>query len=79
MEKLIKNIFAVLSSKRFKSFYWQSLWYVVAGFVALVSDSLNLLELSPQVTVFVAFALAQVSKAVANKREGKEAGFINEN
>lgn len=74
---IFQNIGAVLTSSRFKSFYWRSGMMVVAGFVTLVANSLGEFGLSGQTAVFLGLVLGEVSKAINNSMEGKNAGIIS--
>lgn len=48
--------------KRFKAFLWQTGMMLVAALIQFVLDNLNLLHLSPEVTVVIGLVLGQVSK-----------------
>ena len=61
---MLKKIFALLVSKRFKSLYWRSGMMALAGFLALLSEQVGILSLSPQITIFIGLAFGEISKAI---------------
>ena len=65
----MKNILDVLTSNRFKSFYWRSGMMLVASFIAFLSENLGMFEFSPQITVLVGLVLGEISKFL-NKTYG---------
>jgi hypothetical protein len=72
---MFKTIIDVLTSSRFKSFYWSTGIMAVTGFLALIADSLDLFHLSPQVTVVVGLILNQAVKGLNNVSQGKPFGL----
>lgn len=64
-----------LLSPRLKSFYWRTGMMALASFLAIVADSLNMLELSPQITVVIGLVLGEISKALTNAVDNKPLGF----
>lgn len=58
----MKKIKEVLTSPRFKSFYWRSGMMVVAAFVSLLAENVSSFEFSPQVTVVLGLVLGEISK-----------------
>ena len=60
----MKNIIAVLTSNRFKSFYWRSGMMVLAGFISLTVEGISDFGFNPQVTVVLGLVLGEVSKFI---------------
>ncbi len=48
--------------KRFQSLLWRIGGYAIAGFLALILDVLNLLELSPQLIAIVGLIFGEITK-----------------
>jgi len=67
----MKTIFQVLTSKRFKSFYWRTAMMSSVGFINLVVESLTSFGLSGQYVVITGLILGEISKAINNKVSGK--------
>lgn len=63
---IITDITKVLTSSRFKSFYWRTGMMFLAGFVDLVIENLGGSGMSPQVIVVLGLVLGEVSKAINN-------------
>jgi len=72
---MLQNIISVLTSSRFKSFYWSTGIMALTGFLSLLASSLDLLHLSPGVTVVVGLILNQVVKGLNNMAQGKPFGL----
>jgi len=66
MNNIITDITKVLTSSRFKSFYWRTGMMFLAGFVDLVIENLGGSGMSPQVIVVLGLVLGEVSKAINN-------------
>jgi hypothetical protein len=60
MQKTIE----LLTSPRFKSFYWRSAMMILAGFIDLIVSNLSDFELGNQTTVVLGLVLGEVSKAL---------------
>lgn len=60
MEKLIQ----ILTSNRFKSFYWRAGMMAVAGFLGLLAQNVGKLELPPEATAVLGLVLGEISKAL---------------
>jgi hypothetical protein len=58
----MKNIKEVLTSSRFKSFYWRTGMMIVAAVVAFLVENVSAFNLPPEVTVVVGLILGEVSK-----------------
>lgn len=63
---IITDITKVLTSSRFKSFYWRTGMMFLAGFVDLVIENLGGSGMSPQIIVVLGLVLGEVSKAINN-------------
>lgn len=61
----MKTSLSILTSNRFKSFYWRTAMMALAGFIALVVENLAGFGLSAQTTVVLGLLLGELSKAVA--------------
>ena len=72
---MLQNIVSVLTSSRFKAFYWSTGIMALTGFLSLVSSSIGLFHLSPSVTVVVGLILNQVVKGLNNMADGKPFGL----
>lgn len=64
----MQTILAVLTSSRFKSFYWRTAMMALAGFVALLADNIGAFEFSPQVTVVLGLIAGELSKYLNSKK-----------
>jgi len=71
----MNQILNVLTSPRFQSFYWRTAMLAVAGFVALLAESLDLFELSLNATAILGLILGEVSKALNNLVHNKPLGI----
>ncbi len=60
----MNKIILVLTSKRFKSFYWRSGMMFLAGFITLTANSLGDFGLTGQFAVVAGLILGEVSKAL---------------
>ena len=67
MKKLFHNVWELLQSKRFKSFYWRMGAMAVAGLIDLTLADISTLEMPPTVTVVVGLVLGEISKALNKK------------
>jgi hypothetical protein len=70
-------ILNVLLSPRFRSFYWRTLMMAVASFLSFLVSSLNLFQLSPQITVVLGLILGEIAKSINNIYQGKLGGWKN--
>lgn len=66
MKELLKKIWSVLTSKRFKAFYWSSFAMVLAGFLDLIVTELTAWDPNHTITVMAGLVIAQVTKALNN-------------
>lgn len=53
--------------KRIKSLLWRAGMMAIASFLAVISENIGLLELSPTVTIVMGLILGEVSKALNSK------------
>lgn len=67
MKTALNKILEVLSSNRFKSFYWRTSMMVLATVVAFLSENLVDFNLPPYATVAIGLALGEVSKYLNSK------------
>lgn len=68
-------ILDVLLSPRFKSFYWRTGMMALAGFLAILADSLEMFQLSGTMIAMLGLILGEISKAVTNAVDSKPLGF----
>lgn len=71
----MEKITDLLLSPRFKSFYWRTGAMALAGFLAIVADSLDVLSLSPAMIGIVGLVLGEITKALNNAAKGESLGF----
>ena len=74
---MLQNIINVLTSSRFKSFYWSTSIIAATGFLSLVAGSMDLFHLSPLATLIVGSILNQAVKGLNNLASGKPFGLVN--
>ena len=74
---IFQNIGAVLTSSRFKSFYWRTGMMTLASVLTFLGNNLGDFGLSPQFAIFAGLVLGEVSKAVNNAIAGKDAGVTS--
>lgn len=74
---IFQNIGALLTSSRFKSFYWRTGMMSLASFLTLLANNLGDLGLTPQFAIFAGLVLGEVSKAVNNAIAGKDVGITS--
>ena len=75
MLEIFQNILNLFQSPRFVSFYWQAGSVALVGLLSLVGENLANLGLPEWAVVFTGLVLAQITKAINNRKEGKEMGF----
>lgn len=63
-EKLIKKIWSIFVSKRFKSFYWSMATMSIAGLLDLILQELIAWDPENIITVIVGLLFAQITKAI---------------
>lgn len=66
LESFLKKIWATLTSKRFKAFYWATFAMSVAGFLDLVLQELTAWDPENTITVMAGLVFAQITKAINN-------------
>jgi hypothetical protein len=69
------KVLDLFQSPRFVSFYWQAGSVALVGLLSLVGDNLANLGLPEWAVVFIGLMLAQITKAINNRKLGKEMGF----
>ena len=69
--KLFKKVWGLLTSNRFKSFYWRTVMMNVAMFAQLMLDNLDKLELSNMATIILGLILGEVSKQLNGMYQAK--------
>ena len=67
----MKKIITVLTSSRFKSFYWRTGMMSVAGFITLVANSVGDFGITGQYAVLFGLILGEISKAINNAVSNK--------
>lgn len=67
MKEKIIAFLMVFVSKRFKTFYWNSFYMAIAGFIDIVLQNIADFNLPVVATAILGMALAQISKAIRNK------------
>jgi len=72
---MFKKVLDLFQSPRFVSFYWQTGILAVVGLIALLIEAIPNLGFNEIVTTMIIFALTQATKALNNRKEGKEMGF----
>jgi uncharacterized membrane protein len=63
---IFKMIWGMITSSRFKSFYWRSAMMFMAGGVSLASEMVVGAGFSAQTTVILGLVLGELSKAMNN-------------
>lgn len=63
---ILKNIWKILSSNRFKSFYWRTSMMFMAGVLSLLAENLGDLQIKADLTVILGLILGEISKAINN-------------
>ena len=71
----MSQILDVLLSPRFTSFYWRAGAMVGAGFLSLVSESLELFQLGPTLTLILGLVLGEITKSLNDASKGLPLGF----
>ena len=74
--EIFQKVLDLLQSPRFVSFYWQAGSVALVGLLSLVGDNLANLGLPEWAVVFIGLMLAQATKAINNRKLGKEMGFV---
>jgi len=65
--KLQTKLWVLLTSSRFKSFYWRTSMMFVAGFLAVIANNLGSLDLQGESVIVLGLVLGEVSKALNSK------------
>lgn len=66
---MIKSFF---SNKRVKSFLWRAGMMMLAALIAAISQSLNMLNLSPGAIAVLGLLLGEASKSINNRLKEQE-------
>jgi len=71
-------MYSVLTSNRFKSFYWYLGALVLSTVINAVLSNISLLTpyVSPFTVMLLAGVLQECSKAISNYIKGKDVGFV---
>ena len=72
---ILTNIFNLFQSPRFVAFYWQAGSVALVGLLSLISENLASVGLPDFAVVVLGLMLAQISKALNNRKLGKVMGF----
>lgn len=56
----------VITSNRFKSFYWRGGAMVVVSVLSFTASNLDMFNLSPEIVVFLGLILGEITKAINN-------------
>jgi len=67
MQTVLLKIWEVLTSKRFKAFYWSSGAMVTAGFLDLTLQELVAWDAHNMITVLAGLIFAQITKELNNR------------
>ena len=73
--EIFQKVLSLFQSPRFISFYWQAGSVALVGFLSLIGENLANLGLPEWAVVFTGLILAQITKAINNRKLGKEMGF----
>lgn len=63
---MFEKLLALLTSNRFKSFYWRTGMMAVAGFISLFLENIQALDLPELATVILGLILGEISKQINN-------------
>ena len=74
--EIFQKVLDLFQSPRFVSFYWQTGALALVGIIALLTEAIPDLGFPEIVTTLVVFALNQATKAINNRKLGKEMGFV---
>lgn len=77
MLTILNNVKNLFISPRFVSFYWQAGSVALVGLLSLISENLASIGLPDWAVVFTGLVIAQITKAINNRKLGKEMGFSN--
>ncbi len=62
---MISPVFIEALKKGAISLAWRVLFLVITGIIAIIGNSLNLLNLSPEIVAFIGLILGEISKQVS--------------
>ena len=71
IQSLLSLGWSVLTSNRFKAFYWSTGTMALAGFLDLILQNLTEWDANNIVTVVAGLVFAQITKALSNVANGK--------
>ncbi|MBU2061160.1 MAG: hypothetical protein KKH44_04835 [Bacteroidetes bacterium] len=57
----------LLTSSRFKSFYWRTIMMALAGFLSLLAETIGGIGLPPEAVVVIGLVFGEISKHINNK------------
>jgi hypothetical protein len=66
MKSFFTNVWSVLTSTRFKSFYWRAIMMGIATVLTYATNNITSLNLGTETTVIIGLVLGEVSKSVNN-------------
>ena len=75
-KKIFFVLLKILLSTRVKSLAWGTLMMLVSGVLLAIAENIELFEFQPEMMIGIGLFLAQVSKGLNNKVQGKTAGWI---
>ena len=73
--KILENIAGLFVSPRFITFYINTGLIAGVGLFSLISENLGGLGLPEWAVVLIGLAIAQITKALNNLKQGKDMGF----
>ena len=67
LKNKLAKLWGVLTSDRFKSFYWRLSMMCIAAILGFLADNMGLFPFSPEATTTLGLVLGEVSKKLNNK------------